>query len=220
MALACQSFPGVEIAMRELRLPSLLVFLLVVASPLGAQSDTAPACPWPGPAEFLARRASPPDSAQIAMGEALLKVCYSRPSARGRAVMGELVRYERLWRTGANEPTVLWVTAPLEVAGVHLVAGLYLLLSIPTPEEWTIVLHRTAGSTPEQVFGNAVVHGRGIVPVERTEVYVESFRIVGVDGAREGALVLEWEHTRVRIPVRVPATSPGGEVAWEGRSSP
>ncbi len=56
-----------------------------------------------GPADKLAERPSPLDSSAVQLGGGTIKLCYGRPSARGRKVMGELVPFGQPWRLGANE---------------------------------------------------------------------------------------------------------------------
>ncbi len=51
----------------------------------------------------LATRKSPLDSVSFAVGSSEVKVCYGRPSLRGRKMVGgEAIPYARIWRTGAN----------------------------------------------------------------------------------------------------------------------
>jgi hypothetical protein len=69
-----------------------------------------------------------PDAAlrfEVGGNEALL--CYGRPAARGRTVFGDLVPFGELWRTGANEPTVLQLSFDADVAGLGVALGKYTL---------------------------------------------------------------------------------------------
>jgi hypothetical protein len=140
----------------------------------------------------------------LTMGETRVKVCYSRPSARDRTIFGELVPYGRVWRTGANEPTMLHLSGSAEVAGVELEAGSYLLFTIPGQEEWAVVFNTSEATTPEGMFRDMAEVGRGTVPVEQAEDHVEEFTITGAGTAKDAEIVLEWERVRVRVPVRTP----------------
>ena len=97
-------------------------FVLVLTGSAAAQ-EPVPACKVQGSHEWLSQRSSPLDSATLVIAGTTAKVCYSRPSARGRVVFGGIVPYNKLWRTGANEPTVLHLPFPAEVAGIRLEAG-------------------------------------------------------------------------------------------------
>lgn len=192
------------ILMRDLGFSALMLIGLCLAAPASGQSDLS--CPWSAPAEFLTDRASPPDSAILQLGNGVVKVCYSRPSARGRVIFGELVPYDRVWRTGANEPTMLFLTTATEVAGVRLDPGRYLLLTSPRRDEWSVVINSAEGTTPEELLNNAVERGIGAVPSDETEDFIETFTIRGTGDGPEGALTLEWERTRVEIPLRAIAS--------------
>jgi hypothetical protein len=104
-------------------------------------------------------RASPYDSATIALGDGAAKICYGRPSLRGREMIGgDAVPYGQLWRTGANEPTILHVNVPARVAGLAVEPGAYSLYTIPEPGlEWTLIVNRS--TTP--VGPRVPVHGGG-----------------------------------------------------------
>jgi hypothetical protein len=114
---------------------------------------------------------------------------------------GYNVPFGKLWRTGANEPTMLHF-GPITLAGVKLEAGTYSLYTIPDKEEWTIIINRSTtqwgdeGSVPERHQ-----EGRGRprhLPVKAMENHVEQFTIRPEVKGSWGALVLEWEKTKGR----------------------
>lgn len=154
------------------------------------------------------RRTSPRDSVSVQVGAAAVKVCYSRPSARGRTMIGgEAVPFGRIWRTGANEATMLHTTGALMIAGVHVEPGTYALYTVPGEREWEIVLNRSylqwghESTYTDSVRAQEV--GRGRVPARATAAPVEQFTIRAEPAAGGNAdLVLEWETTRVVVPVR------------------
>ncbi|MGH7477519.1 MAG: DUF2911 domain-containing protein [Longimicrobiales bacterium] len=151
----------------------------------------------------MSDRASPPDSAILVLGDHPLKICYSRPSARGRTVFGGLVPYGRTWRTGANEPTLLHLPVAAEVAGVRLERGTYLLFTIPQQDAWTVLFNTSEAATPLEMFSDMTEVGRGVATVERLDHHVETFTIRGGDGVGESDFIIEWERLRARIRVRL-----------------
>lgn len=180
----------------------LVAVVLVPGAALGVVTQQPPQeCMWPGPPQFLTDRPSLPDSTMIRIGDTTVKVCYSRPSARGRVIFGELVPFERPWRTGANEPTLLHLPFPAEVAGAHVEPGRYLLLTVPGPAEWAVLLNTSESTTTQDMFADMVEVARGTAVVESLDAPVEVFTIRATGGDREGELILEWERTRVRIPI-------------------
>jgi len=163
-------------------------------------------------------RPSPDGSLSFAVGDSPALLCYGRPSARGRAIFGGVVPWGELWRTGANEPTVLHLPFRAEVAGLRVARGKYALYTVPNPSGWTLVLNRSTrqwGLTrPERgpkgnLFPSAYTSWVaaaevGRVPVEAREVpHVEqlTFRAEPLDD-RTTLLLMEWERTQVVIPIR------------------
>lgn len=161
-------------------------------------------CAFPGTSEELRERRSPPDSAEAAVGGGRLKVCYSRPSARDREIMGGLVPFGEPWRTGANEATLIHLGFPAEIAGVLLDPGAYSIYTIPGEEEWEIVFNRSArrdGMPIDEELKRSDV-GSGMVSAERLDEHVEQLTFEIRPRDRWSAdLVLEWENTRVSIPI-------------------
>ena len=152
-------------------------------------------------------RMSPLDSLTFEVGGHPIKICYGRPSARGRTMIGGRdVPYGKLWRTGANEPTMIHTTAPITVAGIELEKGSYSLYTRPGNEEWVVIINRSItqwghiASYDYKVRKQEV--GQANLPRERPEQHVETmtFRTEpGSDGTV--ILVMEWEESRVRIPI-------------------
>ncbi|MGC1241458.1 MAG: DUF2911 domain-containing protein [Chryseosolibacter sp.] len=72
-----------------------------------------------------------------------VRIEYSRPSVRGRVIYGELVPYGKVWRTGANASTKIYVREPLIVQdALELPPGVYALYAIPGKDEWTLIISR------------------------------------------------------------------------------
>src|SRR5690606_1026051 len=82
--------------------------------------------------ETLKPRPSPLEMVTFKYDDSYIKITYSRPHKRGREVFGnpDLVPYDSVWRTGANEATEITVTKPIEIAGERLEPGTYTVFSI------------------------------------------------------------------------------------------
>ncbi|MGK7312439.1 MAG: DUF2911 domain-containing protein [Candidatus Longimicrobiales bacterium M2_2A_002] len=151
-------------------------------------------------------RASPYDSVSMTVGTGRIKVCYSRPSLRGRTMIGgEAVPYGQLWRTGANEPTTLHTSVPLSIAGIEVGPGSYSLYTIPREDEdWTLIVNASTSQWGHEGRYPGVQDqdiGRTEVTAESTEETVEQFTIRLMEDG--GGLVLEWQNSRVHIPITV-----------------
>jgi hypothetical protein len=176
------------------------------AADSGAQTAVASTAGHCAPTAPVADRASPYDSTTVAVGGQQALVCYSRPSARGRTVFGGLVPYGKLWRTGANEPTIIHLPVAATIAGIAVQPGSYSIYTIPGESEWTVIVNRSTSQwgiesqyTPEV---EAQEVGRATVPATHTDAPVEQFTIRADPSGNGSDLVLEWENTRVAIPIR------------------
>src|SRR5688572_10174650 len=118
-----------------------VVVLLPVAGtlvPASRSLDTRLPCPrnWRSPATWMLRP-SPMGSTLLQEEGVSLRICYGRPAARGRTMLGgSRVPYGQLWRTGANEPTTLITTTGAMIAGVEVPPGRSALYTVPGPESW------------------------------------------------------------------------------------
>ena len=193
----------------------LLLLIFVGAAPVAPVHSTPlapvsadPACVAMNTRQLpLDKRKSPLDSVSFTVGGKTVKVCYGRPSLRGRQMLGgEAVPYGRIWRTGANEPTMIHATGPITVAGLKVPAGSYSLYTVPGKTEWEIIVNRSTTQWGEESGYTDDVKeqevGRARVKAEILSAPVETFTIKAEPaGGDAKALVLEWEKTRVRIPV-------------------
>lgn len=185
--------------------------MILTAMPASPATALLLPCPrnWTRLTTFMLR-ASPMTSLTFQVAGSTVKICYSRPAARGRTMLGgKNLPFGQLWRTGANEPTTIITPVALMVAGVLVPPGRAALYTVPGPETWEIILNRSTGQWGhESQYSEAVRAqelGRAILRSETAAPAVERFRITAEpDTASTGAgteLVLVWEGTRVRIPV-------------------
>jgi hypothetical protein len=105
----------------------------------------------------LEGRKSPLDSVTFTIAAKPVKVCYGRPSARGRTMLGGSIPFGKLWRTGANEPTIFYAPVPLRVAGLSVPPGVYFPIHRAGPEG--VGGHREPGHVTVGPRGS--VHRRG-----------------------------------------------------------
>jgi hypothetical protein len=184
----------------------LLIAALTLAQTQPGDSQAAPFSCWiRGPADKLAERPSSLDSIAVQVGGGTVKLCYSRPSARGRKIMGGLVPFDQPWRLGANEATSIDVPFPAEIAGVRVKPGTYTLYAIPGAAKWQIVINRGVQrwGVPINSEVRAGDVGAGTVTTESLGTAVETLMLKFAPAAGNATeLVVEWERTRVRIPIR------------------
>ena len=142
---------------------------------------------------------SPADSVRASVGGAALSVRYSRPSMRGRLIFGNVVPWNQVWRTGANQATVLETSADLTVAGTAVPAGKYSLWTIPSPTGWRLIFNKNTGQWGTDYDAQYDL-ARVDMTVEKLPQAVEQFTIAIEPKGKRGVLKLEWDKTRASIP--------------------
>lgn len=146
---------------------------------------------------------SPRDSLRAMVGGATIAVDYGRPLRRGRTVMGGVVPWNEVWRTGANEATHFRTDRDLEMGGVTIPAGTYTLWTIPSPSGWKLLVNRRTGQWGT-VYEAADDLARIDMQVETLPQTVEQLTIsVEPRGERSGVLSVAWENTRASVPFTV-----------------
>lgn len=180
-----------------------LLVMLGAALPVALAAQAPQGCTHRGTAAQVAQRPSPLDSVELTVDSAVVKVCYGRPSARGRVMIGGVLPFGQPWRLGANEPTRLILPFAAEVAGVHVEPGTYSLYVVPQQTSWEVHVNKVVDrwGIPISDSVQAQDVGKGTVPVETLGQPVEQLTLRLVAGT-PAELVVEWEKTQVRIPIR------------------
>src|SRR5437016_4741708 len=109
-----------------------LTLLFMVTAFSGAQQDKS-------------QRPSPPATAEITLKNKKITINYSRPSMKGRKIVGGLVPYGQVWRTGANEATTLTTESDLNIGGTNVPAGKYTLYTLPSEGTWKLIINKQTG---------------------------------------------------------------------------
>jgi hypothetical protein len=146
---------------------------------------------------------SPRDTARGNIGPASISVDYSRPHARGRELVGNIIPYEKVWRTGANAATQFTTSAPIKLAGIPLAAGTYTLWTVPHQNGVDLIVNGQSGQ-----WGTEYNRSRDIAkaPMQSSTLStpVDQFTIsVSGTDARRGTLTLEWGSFRWTAPIEV-----------------
>lgn len=199
--------------MRSIPMTVAVIGIFGLAAPVAAQHanhhGAGAHCMPTATGEKLTSRASRYDSTRVAIGGSHALVCYSRPAAKGRTMIGgEAVPYGKLWRTGANEPTIIHLPVAASIAGIDVEPGSYSIYTIPAEGDWTVIVNRSTSqwgherAYTEEVSKQEV--GRATAKSAALPEHVEIFTIRSTPrGATAADLVLEWEKTRVVVPIEV-----------------
>jgi hypothetical protein len=145
--------------------------------------------------------ASPPGSVRTTLGAAHLAIDYSSPRRRERTILGVVVPYGQVWRTGANAATTLYIDRPLTIGTAVVPAGEYSLWTLPTTTGVELIINRQHGQ-----WGTEYDAARDLVRipmlVSADSTPREAFTItVNVQG-NSGELLIQWDTFVWRVPVK------------------
>jgi hypothetical protein len=137
------------------------------------------------------------DAADAGRGTYIV-VDYGRPLQRGRALLGNLIPYGQVWRTGANAATQLSTSAPIRLGGVPIDSGTVTLWTLPSERGVQLVINRETGQWGTSYRAENDI-ARVAMEVDTLDAPVEAFTI-RVDSAAS-RLVMEWGTFRWSVPV-------------------
>ena len=149
------------------------------------------------------RYTSPPANVATTIAGKRIGVEYYAPSMHGRKVMGGLVPFGEVWCTGANWATKITTEGDLEMGGLKLPAGSYSIWTIPSQNEWTLIINKQTGQFHLN-YDSSRDFGRTKMDVKKLAAPVETFTIeLRSDAGKKGTLALLWETTEASIPFTV-----------------
>ena len=102
-------------------------------------------------AQLKSPNASPRSNISQIIGLVSVNLDYSRPSKKSREIFGALVPYNKIWRTGANNPTTISFSDYVKINNQLISAGEYHLYSVPTESTLDLVIYEKTdawGSLP------------------------------------------------------------------------
>jgi len=173
-----------------MRVPILLAALCLFLAPdVGMAQQTPP-------------RASPRETTTASVDGATLSIAYGRPRMRGRTIMGDLVPFGYVWRTGADEATELTTNRDLLFGSYRLKAGKYSLFTKPEKARWSLIINAQTGMSglerepAKDLTTMTVTPGALAAPVEQLTLAI-------MDTPSGGAIALRWERTEVVFPFTV-----------------
>ena len=147
---------------------------------------------------------SPGASFEQEIGSSKIKITYNRPLVRGRKIFGELVPFDKLWRTGASDCTVIFISEDIYFGNKIVKAGSYSIFSIPSINEWTIIVNTDTTLHGETGYDEKKDVMRFKVPVEKSLNFYETFTIElnDINSKGEAFLKILWENTMIKIPIK------------------
>ncbi len=138
-------------------------------------------------------RPSPPAMVESTIGNAHVSLDYSQPSVRERTIWGKLVKYDEIWRTGANEANVFETSADVRVGNDTIPAGKYSLFTIPTQGDWTVILNKIHNQWGVYDYNKRMDQARIQVTPYKDDKLVEKMTFNISD---QGKVKFSWEYLR------------------------
>ena len=135
-------------------------------------------------------------------GIGTVELTYSRPAAKGRKIFGDLVPYNKLWRTGANAATKIVFSEPVEIGGKKLDSGTYVLYTIPGIDTWVVIINKGLKNWGIDGYKESEDVIRFNIEPVKNKKKAESFTMEFNDvKATSCSLDIKWEKTLVSIPL-------------------
>ena len=145
---------------------------------------------------------SPTQTIKQEFGIGTIELTYSRPSIKGRKIFGDLVPFNKLWRTGANAATRLVFSEPVEIGGKKIDSGTYVLYTIPGYDTWEVILNKGLDNWGIDGYKETEDVVRFKVEPAKMKSKLESFTMEFAEQTAEScSLNIKWEKTSVAIPV-------------------
>jgi len=149
-------------------------------------------------------QSSPSCTLKQRVGLTDIEVDYSRPGVKDREIFGDVVPFDKVWRTGANQATKIIFSTPVKLNGTEIPAGTYALMTIPGKDEWTIIINKGA----EQWGAYKYDEKSDIARIKATPVTldkaVDAFTIEFNKIRDESSFLnIVWDKTEVPIKVEV-----------------
>jgi len=172
------------------------ILLLVCVALVSFSMESQINAPAPSPAAKLKQT--------VGLTDVIIE--YSRPSMRGRTIFGNLVPFDKVWRTGANARTKVTFSEDVTIDGQELKAGSYAIFTKPNALTWEVYFYTEAdgGGTPRE-WDDSKVAAKTTVEVYTMPMDVQSFTMTIDDLSNDGAtLGMLWEKTYVGVKFEVP----------------
>ena len=142
---------------------------------------------------------SPRDSSVLVIAHKRLSINYGRPALRGRKIMGGVVPYGVVWRTGANAATSFVTQTDLMVSGVKISRGSYTLYTLPSAKQWKLIINRQTGqwgTVYDEKLDLARIPMKKIMLKQPVEKFTMSLERIS---EKTGVMILAWEKIQLSV---------------------
>ena len=153
------------------------------------------------PLPAFADRASPHAKVSATVNGKKITIDYGRPSKKGREIFGALVPFDKVWRTGADEATVLTTDGPLTIGDLKVPKGTYAIFTVPGQTGWKLIVNKNAKQWGAFSYDTKEDLGQTAMTVTGTGAPVEQFTISVEPQGKKATLKLTWDKTAASVSV-------------------
>ena len=129
------------------------------------------------------------------------RIIYSRPQKKNREIFGGEVKYNEVWRLGANETSEIEFFRSAKVGTKKIAKGRYSIFCIPTENNWTIILNKDLNSWGSFTYKSEKDVVRIEVPVQKNIEITEAFTMFFEPIKLGTQLVVLWDDVKVNVPI-------------------
>lgn len=154
--------------------------------------------------EFIIPRTNSKAVIQQTIASTRIEISYNRPNKRGRKIFGNLVPYDKIWRTGSDEATEIYFSTPIRLAETPIDSGRYELFTIPGEKEWKVILQKNHHQWGSYKYKPEDDVARFSVTPIKTSKTVETFTMsVDSIGSNYGILNIAWDNIVIPIELKI-----------------
>ncbi len=136
-----------------------------------------------------------------AKDQPVARIIYGRPLKNGRTIFGGIIKYNEMWRLGANEATEIETFKTLKIGGKILAKGRYTVYCLPSENKWTIIFNKDNFCWGNFTYDSKKDVFRTDVDVEKNTESVEAFTIYFEESKNGANLIFLWDDVKTSIPI-------------------
>ncbi len=129
------------------------------------------------------------------------KIVYSRPQKNNRVIFGDLLKYNEVWRLGANENTEIEFLRDVTINNTKIKKGRYSVFAIPMQDKWTIIFNSDLNEWGAYKYDQTKDVLRVDVPVQAASPIAEVFYIIFEKSATGFNMISSWDNVKVSLPI-------------------
>ncbi len=146
-------------------------------------------------------RASPHEEVSATVGGKKITIAYGRPYKKGRDIFGALVPWGQVWRTGADEATMLTTDGDVTIGDLKVPKGSYALFTIPGQKDWQLIVNKNPKQWGAFKYDAKDDLGKTTMKVAAATAPVEQLTISIAPAGNKGTLKVAWDKSVASVGI-------------------